>query len=197
MIALLTGLVAHRDATTVVVDVAGVGYLVHVADPSDVPAVGRQVTMHTSLQVREDSMTLYGFADPAARAMFVLLLTSSGIGPKLAQAALATHRPAALRTALATADLAALSEVPGIGRKVAQRLVLELRDKVGGVGGDLDLADGPISAATGPRADAVAALASLGYVADEIRGALAGVEESDTEAMVRVALRRLGQGVRG
>jgi holliday junction DNA helicase RuvB len=134
VIAHLRGRVAHRTATDVVVDVQGVGYLVHVAAGERVPPHGELVELHTSLQVREESMTLYGFLDRGSLTLFELLLTSSGVGPKLALAALGTHRPDVLRTAIASGDLPTLTAVPGVGKKVAERLVLELKDKVGSVG---------------------------------------------------------------
>lgn len=192
MIARLTGEVAHRDAETAVVDVRGVGYLVHVADPGGVPPVGQEVELHTSLQVREDAMDLYGFPTRAGLVTFELLLRATGVGPKLALAALRTHRPDTLRLALANADTAMLTEVPGIGKKVAERLVLELRDKVGAVA-DLDLPAGgamaPVDATTLDQARE--ALAQLGYRDAEIRAALADApSDAGVEDLVRHALRR-------
>ena len=119
MIAHVRGRVSHRGTEFVVVDVGGVGYLVHVASLDRVPPRGEDVELHTSLQVREDSMTLYGFPDRADLELFDLLLTSSGVGPKLALAALRTHRADVLRTAIATGDVATLTAVPGIGKKSA------------------------------------------------------------------------------
>jgi Holliday junction DNA helicase RuvA len=197
VIAHLAGTVAHRDATSVVVDVGGVGYLVHVTPADDVPAVGQPVRLHTSLQVREESMTLYGFTSPASLRLFELLLTSSGVGPKLALAALATHQPDVLRVAIAGADLATLTAVPGIGRKVAERLVLELKDKVGSVGAAID----PVSVAAGdgaPSGDHIDevrdALLGLGYSSAEVQRALARIDEpaADTAVLLRDALRVLG-----
>ncbi|MBW3620339.1 MAG: Holliday junction branch migration protein RuvA [Actinobacteria bacterium] len=193
MIAHLRGRVAARAATTVVVDVNGVGYLVHVPSADRIPPRGEPVELHTSLQVREDSMTLFGFPDRAALETFDLLLTSSGVGPKLALAALATHRPDVLRAAIATEDVATLTAVPGIGRKVAQRLVLELRDKVGGVDGELP---GAATAAGGvhtPLAEVREALVSLGYGAGEVQTALAELEpDGEVADLLRRALRSLG-----
>lgn len=197
MIARLTGTVLDRAATTVVVDVHGVGYLVHVTPGAQLPARGQEVTLHTSLQVREDSMTLYGFTAAAELASFELLLTSSGVGPKLALAALGTHRPDVLRTAIATGDEATLTAIPGVGRKVAQRLVLELRDRVGtvpvasaGVGGG-----SATSMAVGALEEVRDALVSLGYSASEITAALEAVDgtaAADSAELLRAALRHLG-----
>lgn len=201
MIAHLHGRVAHRSASDVVVDVGGVGYLVHVPAGERVPPQGQPVALHTSLQVREESMTLYGFLDRGALTLFELLLTSSGVGPKLALAALGTHRPDVLRTAIASGDLTSLTAIPGVGKKVAERLVLELKDKVGGLGG----APTAVAAATaGEDPHAVAevreALVGLGYAAAEIQAALAALAaggplgDLDTSDLLRRALRQLAGG---
>lgn len=197
MIAHLRGRVSLRRADAVVVDVNGVGYLVHVASLDRIPPRGDEVELVTSLQVREDSMTLYGFPDAAGLELFDLLLTSSGVGPKLALAALRTLRPDVLRTAIATADTATLATIPGIGKKVAQRLVLELRDKVGAASGDVVLDDAGLSTGElSPLAEAREALRALGYSAGEAQSALADLDsDADTSTLLRQALRRLGTGV--
>ncbi len=197
MIALLRGRVVRRDAVTVVVDVGGIGYLVHVTPGERVPPQGEQVELHTSLQVREESLTLYGFAQRSALVLFELLLTSSGVGPKLALAAIGTHPPEVLRTAIAGGDTATLTAVPGIGRKVADRLVLELRERVGGLGGDLAAAGATPGAQDAPVLVEVRdALLGLGYSAAEVQPALATLGEPDgrdASALLRAALRALGQ----
>jgi len=199
VIARLTGTVLERTTTAVVVDVAGVGYLVQVTAGVELPARGEQVSLHTSLQVREDSMTLYGFTSAAQLALFELLLTSSGVGPRLALAALSTHRPEVLRTAIAGSDEATLTAVPGIGRKVAQRLVLELKEKVGSVAG-LPATD-PSTAQPGTSGVAMAveeevrdALLGLGYSSAEVTAALRATDEvpGEAAARLRAALRHLG-----
>lgn len=192
MIAFVRGVVAERSDTSVVVDVAGIGHLVHVPSGTAVPAPGRELTLHTSLQVREDSMTLYGFNDRAALRLFELLLTSSGVGPKLALAALSALRPEVLETALAEGDVAVLTSVPGIGRKVGERLVLELRDRVGAV-----LAPSGSAAAADDSGLATVreALAGFGFSPVEVREALARldhVEDEDSGELLRRALRELG-----
>jgi len=135
VIARLTGRVTHLGGTTAVLDLSGFGVLVQV---SPATAAGLRLeqtaTLSTSLVVREDSLTLYGFADDAARDLFELLLTANGVGPKLAQAALAVHEPDVLRRAIAHEDHAVLTAVPGIGRKGAEKICLELRDKVHALG---------------------------------------------------------------
>ena len=202
MIAMLRGTVVHRDATSLVIDVNGVGYVVHVADPGAVPPIGQDVVLHTSLQVREDSMTLFGFTDRVGLTLFDLLLSASGVGPKLALACLATLPANTLRSAVAEGDVAMLTQVPGVGKKVAQRMILELRDKMGG-SADLDLEALTANGATvvggaggGPRASVTEALLGLGYAAAEVRGALDGLDEPDESELLRLALRRLAkQGI--
>lgn len=200
MIAHLRGRVSHRGTDLVVVDVHGVGYLVHVASLDGIPPRGQEVELHTSLQVREDSMTLYGFADRTGLELFDLLLTSSGVGPKIALAALRTHRADVLRTAIATGDTATLTAVPGIGKKSADRLVLELRDKVGA---GFDVGEDPTGAAAAggpptPLGEVREALASLGYSAGEVQAALAGLDaDGSTQDLLRRALRSLGAATGG
>lgn len=201
MISHLDGSVAARDAGSVVVDVRGVGYLVHVTPGERIPGRGERVHLHTSLQVREESMTLYGFAERSTLVLFELLLTSSGVGPKLALAALGTHRPEALRTAIATSDLPTLTRIPGVGKKVAERLVLELKDKVGAlpdaVVGDPVAAPAGTGAASAAVTDARDALLALGYTGAEVTDALARVapsDDDDTQRILRAALGVLGGG---
>lgn len=131
MIAHLSGTVARLGPTSVVIDIGGFGVQA-LCNPSTSVELreGQPVTLSTALVVREDSLTLYGFATEDERDFFELLMTASGVGPKLAQAALAVLRPDALRQAIATEDLAALTKIPGVGRKGAMRIVLELKDKV-------------------------------------------------------------------
>jgi holliday junction DNA helicase RuvA len=135
MIASVRGRVASVAPDGAVVEVGGVGILV-VCTPGTLAAlrVGEEARLATSLVVREDSLTLYGFADDDARSLFELLQTASGVGPRLAQAVLAVHTPDVVRRAVATGDLNTLTRVPGIGKKGAERLVLELRDRIGSVG---------------------------------------------------------------
>jgi Holliday junction DNA helicase RuvA len=132
MISSLAGRVAAVSPDGVVVEVGGVGLFV-ACTPTVIAGMplGASVRLSTSLIVREDALTLYGFADEDERLVFELLQTATGVGPRLAQAVLAVHRPDAIRRAVATEDLGALSLVPGVGRKVAQRIVLELRDRLG------------------------------------------------------------------
>lgn len=131
MIAQLTGTVLEAGATSFVLDVGGVGFQVHTT-PSTAAGVrpGEVSTIHTSLVVREDSLTLYGFQVPGERQAFELVQTASGVGPRLAAAIVSVLSPAEIRRAVSTEDLARLCTVPGIGRKGAQKIVIELKDKV-------------------------------------------------------------------
>ena len=138
MIASLRGPVLSIGLDHAVLEVGGVGYAVH-ATPATLAGLtrGEEVRLSTSLVVREDSMTLYGFPDADSRDLFELLQTASGVGPRLALAALAVLSPAQLSDALSDGNLTVLTQVPGIGKKSAERLILELRDKVGAVGTSL------------------------------------------------------------
>ena len=168
MIASVRGRVASVSPDGAVVEVGGVGLQV-VCTPGTIASlrVGEQARLATSLVVREDSLTLYGFADDDARGLFELLQTASGVGPRLAQAVLAVHAPDVVRKAIATGDITTLTRVPGIGKKGAERLVLELRDRVGMAGGGggetLSLPVGGISWADQVRQ----ALVGLGWSASQ------------------------------
>ena len=176
MIASVSGRVAALGPDGVVVEVGGVGLAVSCA-PGTLARlrVGQPARLATSLVVREDSLTLYGFADDDERSLFELLQTASGVGPRLAQAVLAVHPPTEVRRAVATADVPALTRVPGIGRKGAERLVLELRDRIG-----------PVE----PTAAGEPAAAPLTPVApwrDQVRHALVGLGWTPREAEDAVA----------
>jgi holliday junction DNA helicase RuvA len=183
MIASVRGRVVAVSADGAVVEVGGVGLLV-VCSPSTLAnlRVGDEARLATSLVVREDSLTLYGFADDDARGLFELLQTASGVGPRLAQAVLAVHAPDMVRKAIATGDTATLTRVPGIGKKGAERLVLELRDRIGPVGGGSGLIYSlPV--------------AGLSW-ADQVRQALVGLGWSPAQAeqAVGVVAAELGEG---
>lgn len=188
MIAEVTGIVGSLSPDSAVVTVGGVGLLVQ-CTPGTLATLrpGAVSTLATALVVREDSLTLYGFATSDERTVFAALQTATGVGPRLAQAVLAVHRPDAVRRAVADEDVAVLCAVPGIGKKVAQRLILELRDRLGAPeGGDARLA--PVTGADEARSG----LLSLGYGAREADAALvavgADVDPADTPAVLRAAL---------
>ncbi|MDQ1689249.1 MAG: holliday junction helicase RuvA [Frankiaceae bacterium] len=183
MIAYVAGRVTALAPDGAVVDVGGVGLEVQ-CTPSTLAAlrVGETARVPTSLVVREDSLTLYGFADDDERATFELLQTASGVGPRLAQSVLGVLSPTALRQAIATEDLAELTRVPGIGRKGAQRIVLELAGRLTGIGEPSALA----AASPGGRADwrgqVHAGLLGLGWSTREADEAVAAVAP-EAEAM--------------
>jgi Holliday junction DNA helicase RuvA len=185
MISRLRGTPAGRTADGLVVDVGGVGYLVS-ATPSVLRRVdgAAEVTVETYLHVREDALQLYGFADGGERALFVQLLGVSGIGPKVALAVVSSAAPAELRRAIALRDSARFQAIPGIGKKTAERIVLELEGSI---------ADSPAVAEEGAPRELVArdALVELGYSLVEAEQALANVDPDLTvEERVREALRR-------
>jgi Holliday junction DNA helicase RuvA len=218
MIAHLTGTVAAVAPDSAVIDVGGVGLQVQCA-PGTLAGLhpGERARVATSLVVREDSLTLYGFASDDERTTFELLQTASGVGPRLALAMLAVLTPDQLRRAVAAEDLALLTSVPGIGRKGAQRIVLELAGRLGspGDGQAAALAGGQLLAAgVAPwREQVKAGLVSLGWQAREAEQAIAAVEPDllagaaggngsggappeasvDVSAALRAALRVLGQ----
>lgn len=176
MIASVRGRVTAVGPSTAVVDVGGVGMQVQCA-PATLAGLrlGEVATVATSLVVREDSLTLFGFADEDERSVFELLQTASGVGPKLAQAMLAVHPPDVLRNALATEDLAVLTQVPGVGRKGAQRIVLELKDRLGSV------STGPGSSTGSPASSAPAGDRSAGW-REQVHGGLVGLGWSGRDA---------------
>ena len=195
MIAALRGSVLSVEPTAAVIEAGGVGYAVQ-ATPATLAGlrVGQEAFVHTSLVVREDSMTLFGFADADEREVFDVLQTVSGVGPKLALTILATLTPDQLRQAVANADIAALTRVSGVGKKGAQRLVLEIGAKLGPRrGGDLEA---PSSNAR--SGDVVAALVGLGFSERDAENALSQVEKATPEAevpeLLRASLKILGAG---
>jgi Holliday junction DNA helicase RuvA len=194
MIALLRGRVASAGIGEVILDVGGVGYQVHVPAGTVIPSPGTEMTLHTHLAVREDAMTLYGFADAGGRALFTTLLGVTGVGPKLALAALGTLGSSGLRRAVVTEDVAALTAVPGLGKKSAQRLILELREKLGALAADGIPGALTVTDAGDARAEVRAALAGLGYVPAEVAAAmerLAPGDDARPEELLRDALKVL------
>ncbi|MFF0743732.1 Holliday junction branch migration protein RuvA [Streptomyces sp. NPDC004111] len=178
MIAFVSGPVAALAPTTAVIEVGGIGMAVQ-CTPNTLSTLrtGQDARLATSLVVREDSLTLYGFADDDERQVFELLQTASGVGPRLAQAMLAVHSPDALRLAVSTGDEKALTAVPGIGKKGAQKLLLELKDRLGeplGTSGHV----GAQRVASGPAPwteQLTAALIGLGYASREAEDAVTAV----------------------
>ncbi|SHG13110.1 Holliday junction branch migration protein RuvA [Streptoalloteichus hindustanus] len=200
MIASVRGPVLSVGLDHAVVEVGGVGLAVH-ATPSTLAALrrGEEAALATALVVREDSLTLYGFADAEARELFGLLQTVTGVGPRLALATLAVLEPDKLRHAISEGNITVLTQVPGIGRKGAERLVVELRDKIGAFGA----AEGPAGPTPGDtrrvRAEVCEALVGLGFSAKQaeqtVDAVLADGEVAarDTSAVLRRALVVLGR----
>lgn len=193
MIAFVRGTVASLSLNTVVLDVGGVGYQI-LCTPGTIASLRRGVEaeLATSMVVREDSQTLYGFADTDERDMFELVQTASGVGPKVAQAMLAVLPPDRLRGAIAGADHAALTTVPGIGRKGAERIILELKDRIG------PAVPASTPAASAWRAQVRDALQGLGWSTRDADAATDAVTPdaeagADVATLLRSALRSLAK----
>ncbi|MCX5587911.1 Holliday junction branch migration protein RuvA [Streptomyces erythrochromogenes] len=187
MIAFVNGAVAALTPTLAVIEVGGVGMAVH-CTPNTIAGLrmGEQARLATSLVVREDSLTLYGFADDDERQVFELLQTASGVGPRVAQAMLGVHSPDALRAAFAAGDAKALTAVPGIGPKGAQKLLLELKGKLGAPLGSSGLvgAQRAVASAPAPWTEQLsAALIGLGYASRDAEEAVAAVTPQAEEAI--------------
>ncbi|MBS9532120.1 Holliday junction branch migration protein RuvA [Mycobacterium sp. M1] len=195
MIASVRGEVIDIALDHAVLEAAGVGYKV-MATPATLSTLrrGNEIRLITAMIVREDSMTLYGFADGDARDLFLTLISVSGIGPKIALATLAVYDADALRRALADGDVTALTRVPGIGKRGAERLVLELRDKIGPV--SAGAAGGAVNGHA-VRAPVVEALVGLGFAIKQAEDAtdkvLADEPGATTSSALRAALSRLGK----
>jgi Holliday junction DNA helicase RuvA len=192
LISFLEGEVVEKAGDRVVLAVGGTGYevLVPVSAIARLPAVGRVARVFTRLHVREDAMVLFGFASVAEREVFDLLITVSGVGPKLAQAFLSVLPPEAIRRAVATNDVAALATVPGVGKKMAGRVAMELRDRLGA--GDV--------VAVGPVSEVREALLALGLTPQEASDAVARVvpdEDRPVEELLKEALLTVAGGSGG
>jgi Holliday junction DNA helicase RuvA len=188
VIALLAGEVAVRRGDHVVVSCGGVGYRANVSAETlrHVPAAGRPVTLHTHLVLRDDGIHLYGFATEEERDLFLMLIGVQSVGPKVALAVLSGGPPRELLAAVAAGDLARLQAVPGIGKRTAERIVVELREKVGAVA-----AADPIVVKRGddPRALAREGLVGLGFSAQEAERLLADAPDGTPEDLIAHALR--------
>jgi Holliday junction DNA helicase RuvA len=196
VIALLRGAVVASSAGEIVVDVGGVGYRVRVPAGTVMGAIGAEVTVHTHLAVREDALDLYGFPDPATRGLFETLLSVTGVGPKLALAALGALGSEGLRQAVLAEDVKALTIIPGVGRKGAQRMILELRERFGATTSDgiPDNGSGTSGPSAGAQGEVFQALLALGYAASEVRQAMAALPDDPDvgpEELLRRALRSL------
>ena len=189
MIASVSGEVLHKGLDHVVIEAAGVGYLLNVSTLTldVVPPAGARATLHTELVVREDAMQLYGFAAVEERELFSLLTSVSGVGPKVALAVLSGMSVAEAETALVAGDHVRFQKVPGIGKRTAERLVLELKDKIVPSGAEVVVR--AVGAADEPVAIAREALAGLGYSLAEADAMLAGAGGETPEELIAAALR--------
>lgn len=196
MISSVRGPVQSVSLDHVVIEVGGVGFAVQAA-PSTLATLrrGEEAQLSTALIVREDSLTLFGFADADARNLFWLLLTVSGIGPRLGLAMLAVLEPDQLRSALSEGNISMLTQVPGIGKKGAERLIIELRDKVGSLPVNGQAVAAPSASAV--RGSVVEALVGLGFAIraaeQAVDGVLAENSAGDTSAVLRNSLAVLGR----
>ncbi|MCD8200351.1 MAG: Holliday junction branch migration protein RuvA [Coriobacteriaceae bacterium] len=191
MIAYLKGTVVSKGAEEAVIEVAGIGYRLGMSAQaiSHLPAVGSTAQVYTYLQLKDDGIFLYGFVDEAERAFFEKLIGISGIGPKIALAALSAFPLEELSAAVAQGDVSLIATIPGIGKKTAQRVVLEMQ----GALKDLEPVEG--AALSGAAyTEAQEALASMGFASAEVAGALRGYDgdDADVSAVIRYALHNLG-----
>jgi Holliday junction DNA helicase RuvA len=194
MIAAVRGEVLVRRPDHVVIDAGGVGYRLAVSSETlkAVPATGREAFLHAELVARDDSLSLYGFASEEERELFIQLVSVSGIGPKVAIAALSGGPTRELLRAIASGDAKRFQAVPGIGKRTAERIIVELREKVAGaleveaIAGDGGEADG--------RALARDGLVNLGYAPLEAEQLLDGIDGSDAEELIATALRKAATG---
>jgi Holliday junction DNA helicase RuvA len=195
VLSFLRGEVVALSGTTLTLDVNGVGYSINVTPKTlSQLRIGTSASLPVALIVREESMTLYGFMDTDERSLFDLLMTVSGVGPKLAQTILSALEPAALSDAIASANEAALVRIPGVGKKSAQRLILELGDK-------LLVTSKSVETKKTWQEDVVAALTSLGWSQKEAQAAVDGLDEStidpqDAGSALRMALSSLNRAGR-
>ena len=187
MIRRLSGTVVMHDLGHIVLDVNGVGYLIYISNETEKTFVGKKdISVWTHLAVRETSMDLFGFADQEELSLFEMLIGVSGIGPKSALAILSLASPDLLQRAIAQSDLSYLTKVSGIGKKTAEKIILELKDKIGRSGFE--------GAELSGDADVLEVLTSLGYSHNEAREAVKNIpaEASGTSERVKEALKKLG-----
>lgn len=200
MIYSLSGKILEKTGNEAVIECAGVGFLVRVPSPAlgALPAVGQQGSLYTHMSVSENDVALYGFATPEERGIFLLLTSVTGIGPKVGISILSAMTPAQIALAASAGDFKAFTVANGVGPKLAQRLVLELKDKVSGAqfgGGDVTLADvAQVGGSAGAAGQALQALVALGYTQSEAASAVAPIDPClPVSEMVRLALRQMGK----
>ena len=197
MIALLTGKIAYKSPDHIILDVQGVGYRVQIPFSTyyELPEEGGTASLHIHTNVREDAILLYGFRTRLEKSFFQLLIAVSGVGPKLARDILSNIQPGPLAQALTQGDLNKLSTIPGIGKKTAERLVLELKDKVGKLDiSSLPAVDARQLPADDVTEDVISALLNLGYKEPLVRKAMSGLDASgniSVEGLLKQALKTL------
>jgi len=197
----LRGRLARSTPERVLLDVGGVGYQLHVSlttfSELDRVGIGAEVALHVHTHVREDQLALYGFATEREKELFERLIAVSGIGPRLAQVVLSGMAPEDLIAALAASDLARLTRIPGVGKKTAERMVVELRDKVAALARELPSTTAAIAAGGGSDEELVAALVNLGYKPAQAQAAVGEARKATPQAafheLLRLALRRLAR----
>ena len=196
MISFLKGAVAARNTQSVLLDVGGVGFEVLMAqsDLAKLPEPGQQALVHTYLQVREDAFTLFGFLSLEEKGLFEKLIGVTGVGPKMALAALSLYSPAALVEAIMSQDVARVQKVPGVGKKTASRIVLELAGSLEKEASLFDSGEAAPEQVSSAQEAATEALLSLGFTSAEAELACKGAPEGASEgALLQYALKRLGQ----
>jgi len=203
MIAYIKGPIAYISDQAVVVDAGGVGYLIHVSTStlSRLPPRGAEVQLFTYMQVSENGQSLHGFLTQEEVRLFVLLISVSGIGPKVASAVLSTLSPSQVIISIVADDAAALSKAPGVGKKTAQRVILELRDKIKSHDAfddgnqDSQISIGNIGTSTSEKQDAMDALLALGYSRAEAMQVVLEIAEEDMSAdqIIRQSLKKLAR----
>ncbi len=201
MIAYLEGQLREKTPTRVVIDVSGVGYevMIPLSTFYELPDEGKSISLRIHTHVREDALTLFGFRTARERIMFELLLRTSGVGPKLAQAVLSRIEPDALATAISQGNVLELCSVPGVGKKTAERIVIDLRDRVSELAVSGDAGEAPRRRANGRdemEGEAISALANLGYSASQAERTVVEAAQDlgpdpTLEALIRASLRRL------
>lgn len=192
MIAFLNGILAGKTQDTAIIDVGGVGWAVGMAAGSlaKLPATGERVQVHTHLHVREDAVSLFGFLSLEEKSLFLRLTGVSGIGPKVALSALSVFSPQQLVSAITSQDVALVSKIPGVGKKTASRIILELKGSL-----DTEVLDAVAAVPAGGVMQGVQdALLSMGFTSGEIELALKGApEQADEAVLLQYALKRLGE----
>ncbi len=194
MYAYISGMLEELESQNVVIEANGVGYRIFVPGSilQRLPSLGEKTKLYTYLNIREDAQELYGFLEKEEKQFFEKLITVTGIGPKVALGMLSVHSVQQLAIAIATGDRQTLCRAPGIGKKTAERIILELQDKIDKDSIQLPDSNSPISNRwTNERMEALEALQTLGYSAAEGERALAGLEEKDSSSLIRMALKNL------